>query len=103
MSDNRDSSGRFIKGVSGNPGGRPIDQSKYLKKIDTAITFKEWRCIILKAIEQAKRGDAKARQWLSDYLLGKAPQALNITGDMRYTLERFEDTPEEIDSEAGID
>ena len=38
----RDEKGRFIKGVSGNPGGRPIDQSKYLKKIDTSLSLKKW-------------------------------------------------------------
>lgn len=73
----RDEKGRFKKGASGNPGGRPIDQSKYLKKIDTALTFKSWRAIIKKAIEQAERGDSKARQWLSDYVLGKPTQNVN--------------------------
>lgn len=73
----RDEKGRFVKGVSGNPGGRPIDQSKYLKRIDTAMTLKRWRAIILKAIEQAERGDAKARQWLSDYILGKPVQQID--------------------------
>lgn len=73
----RDEKGRFVKGVSGNPGGRPIDQSKYLKRIDTAMTLKRWRAIVLKAIEQAERGDAKARQWLSDYILGKPIQYID--------------------------
>lgn len=79
MDNKRDDKGRFRKGVSGNPGGRPIDQTKYQKKIDTTMSLKEWRSIILKAIEQAKRGDAKARQWLSDYLAGKPSQGLDIT------------------------
>ena len=73
----RDEKERFIKGVSGNPGGRPIDQSKYLKKIDTALSFKKWRAIIIKAIDQAERGDSKARQWLSDYILGRPVQNVN--------------------------
>ena len=73
----RDEKGRFIKGVSGNPGGRPIDQSKYLKKIDTALSLKKWRSIVLKAIDQAERGDPKARQWISDYILGKPVQQIN--------------------------
>jgi hypothetical protein len=78
--DDRDEKGRFVKGVSGNPGGKPLDQTKYLKKIDTTMSLKEWRAIVLKAIEQAKRGDPKARQWLSDYLLGKPTQRQEITG-----------------------
>lgn len=75
----RNEKGQFVKGVSGNPGGRPIDQSKYLKRLDTAMTLKSWRAIILKAIEQAERGDAKARQWLSDYLLGRPIQRQELT------------------------
>jgi len=80
VEDIRDERGRFVKGVSGNPSGRPIDSFKYLKKIDTTLSLKEWREIVVKAIEQAKRGDAKARQWLSDYLLGKPTQRQEITG-----------------------
>jgi len=83
----RDEKGRFIKGVSGNPGGRPIDQSKYLKRIDTAMTLKRWRAIILKAIEQAERGDAKARQWLSDYILGKPVQYIDQKTEHTGSLE----------------
>jgi hypothetical protein len=76
----RDDKGRFVKGVSGNPGGKPLNQTKYLKKLDTTMTLKEWRDIVVKAIEQAKRGDSRARQWLSDYLLGKPTQRQEITG-----------------------
>jgi len=78
--DERDEKGRFRKGVSGNPGGRPIDQTKYLKKIDTTMSLKEWREIVQQAIHQAKRGDAKARAWLGDYLAGKPAQRTEVTG-----------------------
>ena len=99
MDDKRDNKGRFVKGVSGNPGGRPIDQTKYQKKIDTTMSLKEWRTIILKAIDQAKRGDAKARQWLSDYLAGKPTQGVDVTtGGDKLTIEYINDwrdnTPE---------
>lgn len=75
----RDDKGRFIKGHSGNPSGRPIDQFKYQKKIDTATSLKDWRAIIDKAIDQAKRGDSKARAWLSEYLAGKPIQGIDLT------------------------
>ena len=89
----RNEKGQFIKGHSGNPRGRPIDQFKYQKKIDTATTLKDWREIIEKAIEQAKRGDAKARQWLSDYLLGKPIQSINMEqdGTIRFIVEYEKD------------
>lgn len=69
----RDSKGRFVKGESGNPQGRLPKQveSSYLQVSENVCTFDVWREIVAKAIEQAKRGDARARQWLSDYLIGK--------------------------------
>jgi len=69
----RDSKGRFVKGASGNPQGRlpkQIEQT-YLQVCESTCTFDVWREIVTKAVEQAKRGDARARQWLSDYLMGK--------------------------------
>ena len=42
------------------------------------MTLKEWRAIVVKAIDQAKRGDSKARQWLSDYLAGKPVQGVDL-------------------------
>ena len=85
----RDDKGRFLKGHSGNPGGRSIDQSKYLKKIDRTLSQKAWEEIILKAIEQARRGDAKARQWLSEYVAGKPIQSINMEqdGTIRFVVE----------------
>lgn len=72
----RDSKGRFIKGASGNPQGRlPKETEKtYLEVSQNTCTFDVWREITMKAVEQAKRGDARARQWLSDYLIGKPLQ-----------------------------
>lgn len=81
MTAPRDDKGRFIKGHSGNPGGRPINQTKYLKKLDTAMKITDWREIVEKAIEQAKRGDSRAREWLSSYLMGKPTQPMDITSD----------------------
>lgn len=89
----RDNKGRFVKGHSGNPGGKSIDQTKYLHKIDTTLSQKSWRKIILKAIEQAERGDPKARQWLSDYVAGKPIQSINMEqdGTIRFIVEYEKD------------
>ena len=68
---------------SPNPSGRKPRQveEKYLKKLQTVVKLKDWVEIILKAIEQAKEGDEKARRWISDYMLGKPAQSLDITSD----------------------
>lgn len=35
------------------------------------VSVEDWRDIVRAVIENAKKGDAKARTWLSDHLLGK--------------------------------
>jgi len=85
----RDSKGRFIKGESGNPQGRLSKQveSSYLQVAENVCTFDVWREITMKAVEQAKRGDARARQWLSDYLMGKPlPMVMAVQEKQETTL-----------------
>ncbi len=77
----RDPRGRFVKGHSGNPKGAAINQFRYLKKMGSAVTAADWRAVIDKALEQAKRGDARAREWLSEYLMGKPPQQVDVTSN----------------------
>lgn len=69
----------FKPGQSGNPSGRPAHQTKYLKALVRLIKQNDWRDIIMKAIEQAKRGDKSARQWLADYCLGKPVQSIDLS------------------------
>ena len=100
----RDSKGRFVKGASGNPQGRLPKQTEtsYLQVSESVCTFDVWREITMKAVEQAKRGDARARQWLSDYLVGKPlpmviavqsdnSNALNIRWSINEKLKRLSD------------
>lgn len=79
----RDENGRFVKGVSGNPNGRPPKrrEERYLEITLNTVTFGDWKEIIKRAAMEAKRGDAQARKWLSDYLLGPAKERLDITTD----------------------
>ncbi len=84
----RDAKGRFVKGASGNPQGRlskQIEQS-YLQVSESVCTFDVWREIVAKAVEQAKRGDARARQWLSDYLIGKPISMVMAVQEKQDTL-----------------
>ena len=46
----------------------------------TAVTFKDWREIVKKAAEQAKEGDAQARKFLADYIIGTPPQRHEHSG-----------------------
>jgi len=40
----------------------------------------DWNTIIDSTVARAKAGDSTARQWLSDYLLGKPVQRQEISG-----------------------
>ncbi|MBU0792114.1 MAG: hypothetical protein KKC55_16830 [Gammaproteobacteria bacterium] len=83
MAKVRDNAGRFIKGHPGNPNakGRPKrkTEEKYLRALQKSVTQKDWRAIAERAVSDAKRGDKAARQWLSDYLLGKPQQFVDVT------------------------
>ena len=94
----RDAKGRFVKGTSGNPKGRPSKEreEKYYNLAMNTVTFADWQRIIARAVKDAIRGDASARKWLSDYL---APQGkhLDITSDgdaLKIIIEYADDNPD---------
>lgn len=63
-------------------GGRPSrpKEEQYYRILMTACSQKDWEAIVDKAVEQAKRGDAVARKWLADYLIGAPIQRQEISG-----------------------
>jgi len=67
----RDLNGKFAKGNAGGPGRprRQVDKD-YLAAFSEVITRDEWKEIIEKAVTQAKEGDPRARQWLTNYVIG---------------------------------
>jgi len=84
----RDDKGRFIKGVSGNPAGRPprATEEEYLEVTIGSVSLERWGRIVAKAAEQAEEGDDKARKWLGDYILGKPEQAHKLSGGESVTV-----------------
>jgi len=88
----RDNKGRFIKGSSGNPTGRAPRkrEERYYEILISTVTFDDWKDIVKKAADQAKRGDAVARKWLSDYIVGVPEQ--NYSGDVRILFEYVGDS-----------
>jgi hypothetical protein len=73
----------FQKGQSGNPAGRPKRkiEEDYLKALASSVTPEDWQMICQRAVRDAKKGDATARKWLSDYLIGAPVQKLEHTGE----------------------
>ncbi len=76
----RDENGRFIKGKSGNPSGRPPKEreERYREILVSTCTFAAWERIVKKAVEQAERGNKDARKWLADYLVGTPVKQVDI-------------------------
>ena len=83
MAENRDKAGRFTKGHPGNPNatGRPKrkTEDEYLLALQKCVKPEDWKAICQRAVIDAKKGDRSARQWLSDYLLGKPQQFVDVT------------------------
>ena len=63
----RDERGRYAKGNCGGPG-RPKAQTEeqYLTTLSETVTIDDWLAITEKAVDQAKQGDHRARQWLAN-------------------------------------
>ena len=83
MAAARKENGQFVKGVSGNPAGRPKKERevRYMEITMNTCTYADWQAIINKAVAQAKKGDSVARKWLADYLIGVPPSKHEIGGD----------------------
>ena len=77
----RNAKGQFVKGHNGGPG-RPkkTREERYLEIVKSAVTFEDWKAIVKRAAYDAKRGDAQARKWLSDNIIGPPTQRQEITG-----------------------
>lgn len=91
----RDAKGRFVKGHSGGPGRKPRQvEADYLNATFAAVSIDDWDAIVRRAVRDAKQGNAWARNWLGDYLIGKPPQILELRAVdaalLRDLLKEFE-------------
>ena len=77
----RNAKGQFVKGYKGGPG-RPkkTREERYLEITKSVVTFDTWKKIVARAAMDALRGDAQARKWLSDNIIGPPTQRQEITG-----------------------
>jgi hypothetical protein len=77
------------------PGpGRPRRETerRYLKSLIGTVPLRRWRAVVLKALEQAEAGDAKARDWLSRHLVGAEPLLVIELADRMAELEERQKT-----------
>lgn len=67
----RDAKGRFVKGRHGGPGRPPRQvETAYLTLLTTEVKPDYWAAICRRAVADAMKGNAQAREWLGRYLLG---------------------------------
>jgi hypothetical protein len=87
----RESNGWFARGNKGGPGrSKAPVELKYLKSLQAVVNAREWKAICIKARDQAKGGDPKAREWLSKHLIGSDPvSVLELVNDLRQELEKL--------------
>ena len=77
----RDDKGRFVRGNKASPGRPPKEREiKFYELTLSAVSDTDWEDIVCTAVRLAKRGDAQARKWLSDYLIGVPSQSLELSG-----------------------
>lgn len=71
--------------MDGNEEMRRQTEQEYMRAMLGACNLDEWREIVEKAVADAKAGDAKAREWLAAYVVGRptreAPSALALLVD----------------------
>ena len=101
MAQKRDKNGQFVKGSEGGPGRPPrAKEERYFEAMRSACSLVEWRKIVKKAVEQAKRGNHPARKFLADYLLGSPLQRHELSGPdggaMEHIITVFEHTLERV-------
>ena len=73
----RQVNGTFALGHAGGPG-RPkrSTEENYLQVLSEQVTLKDWTEVVQRALDDAKNGDNRARDWLGTYLMGDKPPAM---------------------------
>jgi hypothetical protein len=101
MPQNRDFAGKFIKGVSGNPGGRPKSLSHYIRE-----NTKDGKDLADRLLNVIKTGEYQGEKVAFDDVLkiirelfdrgfGKPSQSVdvNATGEMRIAFINYPADP----------
>ena len=90
--DTRDSKGKFLPGISGNPDGRPRKKLAITEGLARMVTDSDVEDLWRPYIERAKGGDIQAMQLVCGYLQGRPSQTIihegNTSSDM---LNEFRD------------
>jgi hypothetical protein len=98
LNGQRDGNGRFTAGCPGGPGRpRRATELDYLIAVTEVVPPERLRRIAERAAADAEKGDAQARRWLSEYLLGRQPESLTTLA----AIELAGTLDEEIQAQAA--
>lgn len=82
MNNGRERNGRFARGNPGGPGRpRRKIEVEYLATLSDQVSLDDWRKIVRQAVDDAISGDAQARRWLSQHLLGGGGNLLRLAAN----------------------
>jgi len=81
MPESRDNSGKFIKGVSGNPGGQRKTTAEFKERCRNFMSEEGFSALIGMASDPKDRDRFRAIELLAGYGLGKPKQGLELTGE----------------------
>lgn len=107
-STTRTASGRFAIGNPGGPGRmKRTTEGAYLASMMKVVSMDVWENIVTAAVEGAKSGDHKAREWIGRYLVGEpattAPTPLQVVVDTLLARDPALDKAAAILAEPVID
>lgn len=104
----RDLGGRFVKGQSGNPNGRPLGAKSRITKLKLSMEEalrqgldpKDFKDIIRSMIEEAKGGNVQAAKLILDKVMPNARSEDESTeGDNRIVIKIENFTPQSLEKE----
>jgi hypothetical protein len=77
INGHRDGNGRFAAGNPGGPGRpRRAVELDFLAALADRVPLTKWRRIVDRAVLDAEQGDARARRWIAEHLLGRQTEPL---------------------------
>ena len=75
-------------------------EGDYMAALLDTVTLEDWRDVVAGALQLAKGGDAQARAWLAQYLVGKASASAGQSVERQRPIGRAAGTP--VDSKREI-
>jgi hypothetical protein len=100
---------KWKPGQSANPKGytremralkleKQKQQNEYLNILKAEVTNTEFKAICKRAVQEAKQGDWRAREWITKFLAPEQPkQVEHVQGNMTAILTKIWNEPKQIE------